>query len=1274
MHKDVEKLARLITFLPYNLVEDVVVHGRALEPSVWWEEGCLLSAELSVVPPRHDRRTAHAVVDEEVSRAGAELGLALRRILESCVFPRGGYLLKFSANGVLVMFTRRCPGAGVWPWSSTDEDVAPPEHRAARCGLELLAVLKEVLPHTFTVRAGVETGRFRLALCGHPGQRMEQLALGTLCRTVAHLRDVAGPGELVAGPQLLARLTGLQAHIGPMRQGGRRLVNMPPEAAGPPARVADLSDLYRPKARALADTLRVLLPPDVAERALSVDASVLHGEVRPVAMATFPLDVNDADELDDSALMLDLNAGVTTLLDTVAEFGGLPLHLDVLAGGSAAVAAFGVKDTLRHASQDAVACALKLATRFSAEKSRWVIRGAVEAGRAYVGELGSPLKREVGAVGGPAVVSRDLAAHAAPGQVLVGETAWRMCGARVLGRSIGQFAVGNPPRSWPVYEATATRAAPLPDAQPALRERSDDDAGGESPRVRLRERLERLLSQALHARQGGAVVLYGPEASGKTEVLQRLADDAAEVGFRGAMARCPRNLTQQPPSALALILRDLLGIPRSATAEQCHVHVRQELVAALGADARVPGALWSWLGVPQPPVPPPPPSLDGWPDAESTLQQWLTARAQHAPLLLALEDVHHADAQTLAVLIPLMRAAPRLPLVIVCTATHDPEHGTVMGQPIISALHRCGARWFPVPPLDTPETLELLARELAVPDPLDMGLEPEALAAGMARLGGQMRVIREVGHLIRTRLAQGWLLTAAWTEATEAPLSSELWQLKLDALPAEQRQLLRLASVLGLEFEAVGLWRTLQAGFVGGTLGTMMSRLSGLVGARVLAPALVGGVVGYRFQSALMRDVAYQSLPAPERTRWHGHAARALIGSPWTDGGAGPGRTAHHLALGPNPGEAVSHLMASAKQLRELGCMEQAAQQLESALPLAGGSPPEERRLLHLELARLQLALGDHVAADRTASAVTDDVAAPVDERARGWAYRTVAALRSDDGGGAVLASQTGRRLVSKTSHVALRTWLGALHVDALWRYGEGERARLFYEQVHQQVTTLATPLLQEQQRANTELELAHAGALAAVGRGAEARDRLEALLARLEQLPLDVVHGMAWHRLGACLMPDEPHAAARAFHCAVDLLDAVMEPMVAVDARLHAARAWLRAQDLAAAQRLLEAVHVRAHLVRGARSAMLAILDAQVKAKTEPRAAQQALDKARPDLEAASPRWRTMLWLEMSRALDALGQSAAADDARNQARESAERARAPDLLRTLENDVTAPR
>ncbi|MEW5853349.1 MAG: AAA family ATPase [Myxococcota bacterium] len=1132
MDSTLATLKRLITFLPYNLVEEVVVDGAVLQPRIQWVEGCLLSAELNVVPAR--TRARGAAADEEVAAAGAELARALQRILEDAVFPRGGYLLKFSGAGVLVMFTARTPGVGPQSWSASHE-TAPPARRAARCGVELLSTLKSTLAGSFTLRAGVEKGRFRLALCGRAGDHLEQLALGSLCRTVAQLRDAAGPGELVAGPELLADLDGCGAHIGPLRGAGRRVVHVPPEAASPRARVADLEPLLAQDAPRHLAALRVLMPPAVAERVGDGDGRLgENAEVRPVTMAALPLETDHPDTADDNAVLLDLTAGVDAVRQSVAAHNGVLLRLDVLAGGSAAIAAFGLKDPPRRAARQAMACALDLSGRLAGRQSSWRIRAGIEAGRAYLGELGSPLKREVAVVGGPAVVALELARQADDSQVLVGQAAWRLAGPGLHGRPMGQLQVGQPPRTWEVFQARGMEHAAL---RIPVGSSSEDTARAESARAALEDELTRILDVAASGK-GSVVVVHGPLGMGKSRVLTELAGRATALGFSGATVRCWPDVELLPQSPGSSLLAQAL--PRSRRGAASWREPGMEAVKTAGD-----------LG-------------DGASGARGmmSLLRNVAQRGKHSQLLLGIHDVQHADPATLSLLESLVAAAPGLPVMLVLTASDDDTTATSTWRKALAAPH---VRWLAAPPLAPAESRAILTE--LVPSAPD-----DAVTEIVARAHGNAGALREVGELVRSRLRAGMDRVRAWSGISDVANSVEMSQLRLDALPPHLRDLARLCSVLGPELEALLLFRVLQSGDTPLTLGEMLARVGGLVEAGVLSPALIHQVAGYRFPSATMRQVAYLSWPQDTRARWHDVVAQALQAG----GGdlvGNPVRIAAHLRRGRHPTNAVEPLRSAARTLERGGDAAAAELALTTAVSLLTDEQVDQRRTLGLALADLARRRGAWAEADRHAGGVADDIAAPPQLRAHAWHIRGAARLESLDAAAAFLAAQAGRHVLPRKTHATWRARLYAVHAQCLLEDPDWDEARLVCERAQAVLDSVVDTPETEARLARGELTRAHALALVGLGRTAEAVRELEESVLALEKAGLSLESAQTLMTLGQCLLPSRAQRAVSCFESALPVLEANAEHRAAALCALGLAQALTRAGDVPGAVLALDAV-----------------------------------------------------------------------------------------------------
>ncbi|MFG1694617.1 ATP-binding protein [Nonomuraea sp. NPDC049309] len=222
--------------------------------------------------------------------------------------------------------------------------------------------------------------------------------------------------------------------------------------------------------------------------------------------------------------------------------------------------------------------------------------------------------------------------------------------------------------------------------------------------------------------------------------------------------------------------------------------------------------------------------------------------AAHRPLVIAVEDLHWADAATRELLGFLARNLTQ-PGVLLAITYRPPETGDGRLGPLLSELSRR--------PRTTTLRLHRLdrqdvARQLAA----ILGTEPDAA------------VVRRVHE----RSDGNPLFVEALARAGERTPDS-LRSLLLSgprALPEPARELLRIASVAGGRVGHRLLARV--AGQDGAGLDALLREL-------IDASLLVTSGDGYDFRHALIRDVVYEDLLPGERARLHARYAEALRGS-----------------------------------------------------------------------------------------------------------------------------------------------------------------------------------------------------------------------------------------------------------------------------------------------------------------------------------------------------------------------------------------------------------
>lgn len=343
---------------------------------------------------------------------------------------------------------------------------------------------------------------------------------------------------------------------------------------------------------------------------------------------------------------------------------------------------------------------------------------------------------------------------------------------------------------------------------------------------------EALRTALTAARRGvGAVVLLGgPAGIGKTRVAELLADDARAEGVEVRWGRCL-------------------------------------------ADEGAP-PLWPWRRVLDPPGTAPagaPATQPQTPEDAAAVRFRLTAdavdvltdAAEPSGLVVVLEDLHWADATSLALLRHLAVDVRRTRLLVL--ATH--REGT--GGPLDDALHELvplpGVELLRLPPLPPAGVAAYLSAVAGT------AVDRRTVAIAHDRSGGNPLYLRTLVHLLGPDL----LAVALDDAEVERRLarSPELRQLVAAALggfAAPVRHVLEVAAVLGEEVDGSLLADVADLG-----LDAVLAALDDAVAAGVVE-AVPDAPGRRRFAHALIRDGVQAELADADRIRWHARAARVL--------------------------------------------------------------------------------------------------------------------------------------------------------------------------------------------------------------------------------------------------------------------------------------------------------------------------------------------------------------------------------------------------------------
>jgi class 3 adenylate cyclase/tetratricopeptide (TPR) repeat protein len=520
---------------------------------------------------------------------------------------------------------------------------------------------------------------------------------------------------------------------------------------------------------------------------------------------------------------------VTSFFDGVADciqlFGGTVEKF----AGDAVMAAFGIPQGHEDDAERAVRAALAIMD--SVHGLGLEARAGVEAGEVVVDEADSTF-----ATGEAVNLAARLQQAAGPGEILMGESAYRLTAATVESEPAGPLELRGFRKPIPAYRPLTVR-----DGRGELASISAPFVGRESELDLLQNMLERTIRD----RRPQVFTVYGEPGVGKSRLTREfLAGVEGVTILTGRALPYGEGVTYWP---LAEMIKAAAGITDDDPMETA----REKLIECCGDEA-IAELLGLASGVME--------AVEGergQPEIAWAAREFVDELADVQPLVLVFEDIHWAEEPLLELIDHLAQWVRERSLLILCLARPellDIRPGWGGGRVRSTAIE--------LEPLAREESEELAAALLAqhqIPEKVTPRL--------LEKTEGNPLFVEET---VRMLLEEGPDGGDRIPDTLQALIGA-----RIDRLPAGEKILLQRGSVMGRTFFAGALDR-LSPEYGVEELEDMLDDLLLRDFITRQERSTITGETAYRFKHVLIREVAYSGLSKSSRAEYHTRFAEWL--------------------------------------------------------------------------------------------------------------------------------------------------------------------------------------------------------------------------------------------------------------------------------------------------------------------------------------------------------------------------------------------------------------
>ena len=621
--------------------------------------------------------------------------------------------------------------------------------------------------------------------------------------------------------------------------------------------------------------------------------------------------------------------------------------------GDSLVAFFGAPlahedDPLRAvlAGLDALEVARHYASRIRQEY--WVefaMRACLNHGPVEIEAVSDDLRYEYTSLGGAINLAARLKFAAQPFIPLLTESVYRFTAPYFDYLEQDEIEVKGQPAPLRVYQVSGRKRTPG-----SLR----GLAGLQSPMVGRDAELSALLNlcEAVRAGIGRAALIVGEPGLGKTRLIAEWQAAAARRSMAPAVqwAECgsPSYAQGMAYHMLVKLVYALLGLEKTASEAETHAGLAS-LIADLFGDPQAPknldvyAPLGHLLSL----------KMEGAAleylcclDTQAIQARYRTAAGQliaalatRRPLFIVLEDLHWADPSSVEVMIKLLPLVFSSP-VLFCLVTRREREAP--GWRLVSAAREIlgsSLTELNLEALPEGEARKLVANLLEIED-LPEGLRGLILK----KAEGNPFFVEEIIRMLIERGAivphlGGWK-AGADIDLIEIPDNLHgLLMSRIDRLPDQDRRALRVASVVGRQFQVRVLEQVLRLDVQAEALSLTgaLSMLGALENAGLVRMAHVEPELEYLFRHALVQEAAYATLLASDRQRLHlavGQTVERLYPDSLEENAA---RLAHHFKEASQDDQALKYFSLAGGAALNSYANQEAEAHYRKALELPGG-------------------------------------------------------------------------------------------------------------------------------------------------------------------------------------------------------------------------------------------------------------------------------------------------------------------------------------------------